>query len=386
VLLLSIIVLLIWVYLLLFHARFWQVLRFLLPVGRPTEQRRVAVIISARNEADVIGRSIGSLVNQEFAALFVVDDDSTDGTADAALAAARMAGFSDKLTVIRGSQLPAGWTGKVWAMHQGWQHAKMIDPDYILLTDADIDHAPDDLAHLIAQAERGSYELVSMMVKLHCETLAEKFLIPAFVYFFFLLYPPEWVSQTGRRVAGAAGGCMLLRPSALERAGGFESIHSEIIDDCALAARVKGCGGQIWLGMAQKTRSIRGYRTLTNLRQMIARTAFNQLHHSFLLLIACLAAMLLIFVVPLALVWSGRRTTGWIAVLACILMFTTYVPVLRLYRIKILSAVTLPFAALFYMYATLCSAVNYWLGKGGGWKGRVQDAVHEKSQAKMKKS
>jgi hopene-associated glycosyltransferase HpnB len=383
VLVLSIVVLLIWLYLLLLHARFWQVHRFLLPTERPTEQRRAAAIIPARNEADVIGRAIGSLVNQQFTALFVVDDDSTDGTANAALAAARMAGSSDKLTVIRSSQLPAGWTGKAWAMHQGWQHAKTIDPDYILLTDADIEHAPDDLAHLIAQAERGSYDLVSVMVRLRCETLAEKFLIPAFVYFFFLLYPPDWVSEPRRRVAGAAGGCMLLRPGALERAGGFEVIRGEIIDDCALAAKVKSCGGRIWLGMTQKTRSVRGYRTLTKLRQMIARTAFNQLHHSFLVLIACLAAMLLIFVVPLALVWSSRRTTGWMAVLACILMFTTYVPMLRLYRIKTLSAVSLPFAALFYMHATLCSAVNYWLGRGGGWKGRAQDPIHDESHTEQ---
>jgi hopene-associated glycosyltransferase HpnB len=373
VLVLSIIVLLIWLYLLLFHARFWQVQRFLLPTERPTEQRRVAVIIPARNEADVIGRAIGSFVNQDFTTLFVVDDDSTDGTANAAMAAARMAGFSDKITVIRGSQLPPGWTGKVWAMHQGWKLAKATDPDYILLTDADIEHAPNNLAHLISQAERSSYDLVSVMVKLRCETLAEKFLIPTFVYFFFLLYPPARVCDPSNRVAGAAGGCVLLRPSALERVGGFEAIRGEIIDDCALAARVKSSGGRTWLGITAKTRSVRGYRTITNIRQMITRTAFNQLHHSLLLLIACLAAMLLTFAVPLALVWSARRTTGWIAVVACILMFTTYVPVLRLYRIKTLSAVTLPFAALFYLYATLYSAVNYWLGRGGGWKGRALD-------------
>jgi hopene-associated glycosyltransferase HpnB len=382
VLVLSIIVLLIWVYLLLLHARFWQVHRFLLPTERPTEQRRVAVIIPARNEANVVGRAIGSFVNQDFAALFVVDDNSTDGTANAAMAAARMAGLSDKVTVIRGSQVPPGWTGKVWAMHQGWQLAKATDPDYILLTDADIEHAPNNLAHLTSQAERGSYDIVSVMVKLRCETLAEKFLIPAFVYFFFLLYPPARVCDPSSRIAGAAGGCMLLRPNALERLGGFEAIRGEIIDDCALSARVKSSGGRIWLGVTQKTRSVRGYRTITDIRQMIARTAFNQLHHSLLLLIACVAGMLLTFAVPLALVWSARRTTGWIAVAACILMFTSYVPVLKLYRVKTLSAVTLPFATLFYLYATLCSAVNYWLGKGGGWKGRAQDPIWDKSQTR----
>jgi len=381
VLVLSIIVLLVWLYLLLFHGRFWQLRRFLASAERSNGQPRIAAIIPARNEADVIGRAISSLINQDVAALFLVDDNSADGTANAALAAARMSAFSDKLTVLRGTELPAGWTGKVWAMHQGCERARTLNPDYILLTDADIEHSPGNLAQLIAQAERGSYDLVSVMVKLRCDTLAEKFLIPAFVYFFFLLYPPEWVSNPARRVAGAAGGCMLLRPRAFEAAGGFEAIRGEIIDDCALAAHVKACGGRIWLGISREARSLRGYRTLTNIRQMIARTAFNQLHHSLLLLAACFAAMLLTFVVPLALVWSTNRTTGWIAVAACILMFTTYVPVLRLYRVRTLSAVTLPFAALFYMYATLCSAMSYWQGKGGDWKGRAQDA-REKSPAK----
>jgi hopene-associated glycosyltransferase HpnB len=380
VLVLSVIVLLVWLYLLLFHGRFWQVRRFLAPVEKSTEQPRIVAIIPARNEADVIGRAISSL-DQNLAGLFLVDDNSADGTANAALAAAGMSGFSDKLTVVRGTELPVGWTGKVWAMHQGWERARTLSPDYILLTDADIEHSQGNLAQLIAQAERGSYDLVSVMVKLRCETLAEKFLIPAFIYFFFLLYPPEWVSNPARRVAGAAGGCMLLSPIALERAGGFEAIRGEIIDDCALAARVKASGGRISLGTSREARSLRGYRTLTNIRRMIARTAFNQLHHSLLLLAGCFAAMLLTFVVPLALVWSANRTTGWIAVAACVLMFTTYVPVLRLYRIKTLSAVTLPFAALFFMYATLCSAVSHWRGKGGDWKGRTQD-VQEKSPAK----
>ena len=333
-------------------------------------------MIPARDEADVVGRCVGSLLRQDFAGelrLFVVDDHSSDGTANAARASAGSLGLAERLTVISGAVLPAGWTGKVWAMQQGWQVARSLNPDFVLLTDADIEHAPDSLARLITQAERGSFDLASVMVKLHCQTLAEKFAIPAFVYFFFLLYPPARIMNLRSRVAGAACGCVLIRPEILEKARGFESIRGEIIDDCSLAARVKQTGGRLWLGVSRETRSIRGYTTLANLRDMISRTAFNQLRHSWLLLIACIVGMTLTFAAPLALVWAKDRTAAWIATAACFAMFLSYVPVLRLYRVNLLSAVTLPFAAVFYTYATVYSAVNYWRGKGGEWKGRAQD-------------
>jgi hopene-associated glycosyltransferase HpnB len=375
-LVLSILVLLIWIYLVLFHAEFWRVGRVYLPADCATQSRLVVVVVPARNEAETIGRAVSSLLRQNFAGeirLFVVDDNSTDGTANAARAAAGVLGASDRLTVIRGDSLPADWTGKVWAMHQGWRAARESRPDYLLLTDADIEHPPDGLARLIAQAEHGPYDLTSLMVKLRCASMAEKLLVPAFVYFFFLLYPPKRISDPHNEVAGAAGGCILIRPEALERAGGFETIRSEIIDDCSLAARVKSTGGRLWLGVTRETRSIRGYTTFGNLRDMIARTAFNQLRHSSLLLAGCIAGMLLTFVAPLALVLSKDVRVGWIAVTASLLMFLTYIPVLRLYRMNVLSAVTLPLAAVFYMYATFYSAVNYWRGTGGEWKGRRQD-------------
>jgi hopene-associated glycosyltransferase HpnB len=372
----SILVLLVWTYLLLFHARFWRVDRLQLPDAKIPEFRRVAVVIPARNEADVIRRAVGSLLQQDFAGeirLFVVDDNSSDGTANVARAAAGSLGASEKLEVIRGSEPPSGWTGKVWAMHQGWQVARSLQADYLLLTDADIEHAPDNLARLIAQAERGSFDLVSVLVRLRCETLAEKFVIPAFVYFFFLLYPPSRVANSRSRAAAAAGGCMLIRPEIMEKAGGFEAIRGEIIDDCSLAARVKKSGGRLWLGVSRDTRSIRGYTTLRNLRDMISRSAFNQLRHSSLLLIACIAGMALTFIAPLALIWAKDRVAGWIALLSCLAMFASYVPVLRLYRKNPLSAVVLPFAAIFYLYATVHSALNYWRGNGGVWKARAQD-------------
>ena len=376
VILLSILVLLIWFYLLIFHAGFWRLRQFYLPPNVSRTNALVVAIVPARNEAEFIGRAVSSLLKQEFTGelrLFVIDDNSTDGTANAARAAAAMQGASDRLTVIAGSALPPGWTGKVWAMHQGWQTARTANPDYLLLTDADIEHAPDTLSRLIAQAECGPYDLTSVMVKLRCANIPEKLLIPAFVYFFFLLYPPARILDPKSKTAGAAGGCILLRPEALEGAAGLEAIRGEIIDDCKLAACIKRSGGSLWLGVTEQSRSMRGYESLAGLRNMIARTAFNQLRHSWLLLAGCLVGMLLTFVTPLVLVWSQNKVTGWIALATCILMFTTYIPVLRLYRINSLAIVTLPFAALFYMYATLCSALNYLRGRGGSWKGRAQD-------------
>jgi len=381
-LLLSIVVLLGWLYLAFFHANFWRVDRFLLPAAESSSRPRVAVIVPARNEAQVIGRAISSLLRQKFEGdlqIFVVDDNSNDGTANAARAAAGMLGAAQRVNVVSGAELPSGWAGKVWAMQQGWQAAKRINPDYLLLTDADIEHSPDSLTRLLMQAERQSLDLASVMVRLCSDTAAEKFLIPAFVYFFLLLYPPERTANSCRHVAGAAGGCILLRPRGLERAGGFESIRAQIIDDCALAARVKNSGGRLWLGVSQQTRSLRGYRRFKAIRDMIARSAFNQLRHSWTQLIACMLGMLLAFVAPLALVFSASRSAGWLALSASLLMFATYVPILRLYRVNVLTAMTLPFAAVFYMYATLLSAIRYWRGGGGEWKGRRQDSRGERS-------
>ena len=347
-----------------------------LPELATRESARVAVVIPARNEADAIARSVSSLLRQNFTGeirLFIVDDNSSDGTANVARGAAGSLGFGEQLSVINGSALPSAWTGKVWAMQQGWQAARPFQPDFVLLTDADIEHASDNLARLIMQAHRGRFDLVSVMVKLRCQTLAEKFAIPAFVYFFFLLYPPARVANSRSRVAAAAGGCVLIRPEILEKVGGFESIRGEIIDDCSLAARIKGVGGKLWLGVSRETRSIRGYETLSNVCDMISRTAFNQLRHSLLLLIACIIGMMLAFAAPLALVWTGDKAAGWIAAAASLAMFASYVPVLRLYRVNPLSAVTLPFAAIFFIYATIHSAIKYWRGKGGEWKGRAQD-------------
>jgi hopene-associated glycosyltransferase HpnB len=372
---LSTLVLLIWFYLLLFHAGFWQMDYYLLPDRRSDVFYRVAAIIPARNEADVIGKSIASLLAQDFSGslhLFVVDDHSSDSTVQVAQAAAERAGAVDRLTVIPSEPLPPGWLGKVWAMHQGWLAAREFNPDYLLFTDADIEHAPDNLSRLLARTESQQADLASLLVRLRCDTVAEKLLIPAFVYFFFLLYPPVQTASPRSRSAGAAGGCMLLRPSALEQAGGFEAIRGEIIDDCSLAGRIKQAGGRLWLGMANDTRSLRGYGSFGGLRAMIARTAFNQLRHSIWLLAGCVLGMLVVFMLPLVL-WSGNLIVVIEATIAFGFMMRTYLPAVRLYRLSPAWALTLPVAAIFYVYATICSALNYWGGQGGQWKGRTQD-------------
>ncbi|HYL92633.1 MAG TPA: glycosyltransferase, partial [Alphaproteobacteria bacterium] len=273
----------IWIYLLAAHGGFWRLAGLTDP--RRSGQARpasVAVVVPARNEADVVGLCLASLLQQASGNaihVYLVDDGSTDCTAQVAQEAARGAGQAS-LTVIAGKPIAAGWSGKLWAVQQGIEKALAQQPDYLLLTDADILHGPENISTLIQIAEDGSYDLVSFMVKLHCRTLAEKLLIPAFVFFFLKLYPPAWIADPHRRTAGAAGGCILIRPEALARAGGIESIRGEIIDDCALANRVKRSGGRIWLGLTTKTQSIRPYGSFREIGRMISRAAFNQLHHS----------------------------------------------------------------------------------------------------------
>jgi hopene-associated glycosyltransferase HpnB len=369
--------LLIWIYLLFGRGGFWRI-HAATPLPANEIPARIAVIIPARNEADVIGRAITSLLRQsgpDSIHIFLVDDSSTDGTAQAAREAAVAAGHADMLTVIEGRPLAPGWSGKLWAVQQGIELARETAPDFFLLTDADIEHAPDSLSSLVAIAHGGPYDLASYMVKLFCETPAEKLLIPAFVYFFFKLYPPAWISNPRNATAGAAGGCILIRPTALVQAGGIEAIRHEVIDDCALAARVKGNGGRLWLSASATTRSIRPYGSFAEIGRMISRCAFNQLHHSTLLLFLSMIGMAFIYLLPPALVLSGHRALTVLGATAWLMMVFSYIPVLRLYRLSPLWALALPLAAIFYVGATFHSAWKYWTGRGGEWKGRVQDPV-----------
>jgi hopene-associated glycosyltransferase HpnB len=348
--------------------------------SRPSEAlpaaRSVAVIIPARNEAATAGQAVCSLLQQKYAGrlhIFLVDDDSSDGTAETALRAAEAIGKSDRLTIVSARPLPAGWTGKVWALSEGLREAAVLGADYFLLTDADIVHGPHALAEMVMRAETGGYDLVSRMARLSCSSRAEHALIPAFVFFFFMLYPPAWVARRDRPTAAAAGGCILVRADALARIGGFEAIRGELIDDCALARVVKPSGA-IWLGLAEDTHSLRVYSGWREVEAMIARTAFTQLRHSPLLLAATLVAMALTFLAPPALLLSG----GWPALCGAAswgMMAAAYAPTLRFYRCSLLWAPLLPLIGLFYMAATVLSALLHWRGRSGLWKGRFQDSA-----------
>jgi len=376
----GILCLLIWGYLLLAHGRFWRI-STAAPQAAATTFSRVAVVIPARDEADVVGRAVTSLLQQTFAGplhVFLVDDSSSDGTATVARNAAVEAGKTDWITVIEGHSLPEGWSGKLWALNQGVELAGRLQPEFLLFTDADIVHAAENLAQLVAIAENGPYELASFMVQLHCESPAEKFLIPAFVFFFFKLYPPAWVANPNRSTAGAAGGCVLIRRAALEAAGGIEAIRNQVIDDCALAARVKHNGGQIWLGATSATKSVRPYAGLSGIGGMISRTAFNQLRHSLLLLLLAMAGMSATYLLPPALaMFSHRAVPASFGAAAWLLMAVSFVPMARLYRISALWGLALPLIAAFYMGATIHSAIRYWSGRGGEWKGTTQDPLQD---------
>jgi len=269
--------------------------------------------------------------------------------------------------------LPAGWTGKVWSMHQGIERARALNPTWLMLTDADVLHGAETVANLGLIASRGPYDLVSFMVKLHCESLAEKLLIPAFVYFFFMLYPPAWIRNSRRSTAGAAGGCMLVRAETLELVGGLESIRGAVIDDCSLARLLRQHGGRLWMGLTDQSHSLRRYETFADVEHMVSRTAFSQLKHSSLLLLGTIAGMLITYLAPPLLLLTRSRPTIFMGAAAWAAMTITYATIVRYYRLNPAWALTLPLAALFYLGATMHSAVKYWKGSGGDWKGRIQD-------------
>jgi hopene-associated glycosyltransferase HpnB len=297
----------------------------------------------------------------------LVDDNSSDGTAE--IAASLDA--SERLAIVSGKPLPPGWSGKLWAVHQGLEHEWARAADYVLLTDADIEHASDHVAALVAKAGRDGLDLVSEMVRLRCATAAERALIPAFVFFFQMLYPFAWVADRKKRTAGAAGGTMLVSRAALDRIQGVSRIRHKLIDDCALAREIKSSGGRIWLGHAEGARSIRVYAQWREIWNMIARTAYVQLKNSPWLLLGCIAAMGVIYCAPplLALLAHGLpRLLGALSWLAMALVFQ---PTLRRYRRSPLWGAALPAIGLFYLCATLASAVRHYAGCGGGWKNRV---------------
>ena len=365
----------IWIYLLLARGHFWRVREDHL-ASQPLENwPRVTVIVPARNEAQTIAQSILSLAKQDYPGEFsiiLVDDHSEDGTAVLAEQAANESGAPQRVNIHSAAPLAPGWTGKLWALNEGVFAAAEKTPVFFWFTDADVVHAPDTLRCLVFRAVSDSLDLVSLMVLLQAKTLPERLLIPPFLYFFLMLYPPRWIADPHASTAGAAGGCMVLRRSALERIGGMAAIRGQLIDDCALARAVKKSGGQIWMGLTSTSVSLRNYGTFAEIRDLIARTAFTQLRYSFLLLIAALVGLFVTFL----LAWIAFFTLddpGWLlASTAISIMTATHTAAVRFYGLPWVWALTLPFAAVFYGYATCVSAVRYWLGRGGQWKGRAQ--------------
>ncbi len=335
---------------------------------------RVVAVIAARNEAPTIAQVVDSLFKQDYPGDFrivLVDDNSDDGTAEKG----RAAGESERLGVVAGSPLEPGWTGKLWALKQGIEEAARISPEatYILLTDADIAHDPENLRRLVAKAEDHRLDLVSLMVLLRCESLWEHLLNPAFVFFFQKLFPFPWVNDPDRSDAAAAGGCMLVRRTALVQAGGVGSIRDRLIDDCALAERIKR-NGPIWLGLAEKVHSLRAYDRLQGVWKMVARTAFTQLNQSTLALVGTVIAMALIYLAPPAVTLAGAAIGEAVATLsglaAWFLMAIAYRPTLRLYGQSGWLALLLPVAALLFTLMTVDSGRRHWRKQGGSWKGR----------------
>ncbi|HTB94866.1 MAG TPA: glycosyltransferase [Candidatus Sulfotelmatobacter sp.] len=380
-LVLAILSLLIWVVLTFFRGAFWQVLAFDDDIAKQeslTRWPRVVAIVPARNEAEFIALTVESLVKQDYPGelrVVVVDDHSEDGTGELAREAAARAGASERVLVRRGATLQSGWTGKLLAMQQGVESAGLQEPEYFWFTDADIEHAPDTLRRVVQRAEREKLDLVSLMALSQVNSLSEHLLIPPFLYFFLKLYPPSWIASAKGKTAGAAGGCVLLKREALDRMGGLAAIRGEVIDDCTMALAVKRTGGGLWMGLTRKSVSLRTYTTFTEIKDLIARTAFTQLGYSTLLLAGTLLGMFVTYLLPVILTFSAQPVVWRLGLAAWALMAITYLPTVRFYKLSPLWAAALPLAAAFYTYATWISAVRYWMGRGGQWKGRAQAPV-----------
>jgi hopene-associated glycosyltransferase HpnB len=401
----TILALLIWLYLLGWRGQFWRTDQRLPEFSAAPAAPAICAIIPARNEADLLPQTLRSLLTQEYGGafhIFLVDDHSTDGTADVARDVAAALDQSAQLTVLSAQPLPPGWTGKLWALEQGTQAALALQPDYCLLTDADIAHDRTNLHRLVNQAEQHHLDLVSLMVLLRCASFWEKLLIPAFVFFFQKLYPFRWVNHPGHPTAAAAGGCSLIRRSALIRIGGIGGIRSALIDDCALAQAVKGhpthprstvdgmiapVGGPIWLGLTTTTQSLRPYPSLQTIWDMIARTAFTQLQYSPWLLVGTVFSMAVVYLVPpigfLVALWLGNWPIALLNLITYLLMTFAYWPIVRFYRCGWGFALALPIIALLYTLMTLDSARRHWQGQGGSWKGRVYGVEGHEGSVKV---
>ncbi|MEU9941997.1 glycosyltransferase [Streptomyces lavendulae] len=393
-----------WLWLTLAQGMFWRTDVRLPPRSAPARWPSVAIIVPARDEAQVLPLSLPSLLAQDYpgeAGIVLVDDGSGDGTgALAARLAAEQPGLP--LTVVSPGDPPPGWTGKLWAVRHGIAHVRTahtrahvnghahepahepahapgtpegLGPEFLLLTDADIAHEPDSLRELVAAATSADLDLVSQMARLRVVSPWERLVVPAFVYFFAQLYPFRRINRPGARTSAAAGGCVLLRTEAAVRAGIPDSIRQAVIDDVALARAVRRAGGRIWLGLAERVDSVRPYSGLGDLWRMVSRSAYAQLRHRPVLLAGTVAGLVLVYLVPPAALCAGlaagRPAVAWAGGTAWLLMAGTYLPMLRYYRQSPLLAPLLPLTALLYLLMTVDSAVQHYRGRGAAWKGRT---------------
>ena len=366
-----------WLWLLLARGGFWLCnVRDSASAPPPASWPEVVALVPARDEASLIAATLGSVLSQRYPgklSAILIDDQSADGTAPAALAAARAAGAGERLSILPGTPPPPGWTGKLWALQQGLDRADRDRPQaaHIWLADADIAFSPDTLAHLVARAEEGGLALASLMARLRCEGLAERCLIPAFVFYFQMLYPFAWVNRPGNATAAAAGGCMLVRRSALRAIGGLHAVRGALIDDCALGRRLKQ-QGPVSLCLTGRAVSLRAGGTFGDIRRMVARSAYAQLDNSPLLLAGAVAAMLAIHVAPPVVALVAPAPAAWIGLAAWAAMAVAFVPTLVFYGLNPVWGLALPLIALAYVAFTVDSALQHWRGQGGAWKGRFQ--------------
>ena len=376
----SLLSLFIWLGLLLFWGKFWLGVRLSPQKATLDSYPNVWAIIPARDEAEVIASSLASVLEQDYPgnlAVVLVDDNSSDNTSSVARQTANRLNKTAQFHLISGQPLPSGWKGKLWALSQGIDYVSQqnLTPDYFLLTDADIKQDCSNVTQLISLGETEDLDLVSLMVLLRCESVWEKLLIPAFVFFFQQLYPFKLANNPQSKIAAAAGGCILIKATMLEKIGGIASVKDALIDDCTLAKKVKSNGGKIWLGLSQTTISLRPYDSLKSIWDMVARTAFNQLNYSWLLLIGTVFGLVLVYLVPpLALIggiFQQNITLLIIGGTTWCLMSLAYFPTIKLYQLSPLWSFVLPLIAFFYGLMTIDSAIQHLQGKGGFWKGRV---------------
>lgn len=359
-----------WAWLLVGHGGFWRSSPSL-PRAETLRAARVTAVIPARNEALYIGETLRSLllqITEGTLHILLVDDNSTDGTG---AVAQELAELDNRIRVVQGAPLPEGWTGKLWAVSQGLNQPEALAADYVLLTDADIVHEAGHLQSLLAFAEHTGVGLLSEMVHLRNKVFAERSMLPAFVFFFQLLYPFHQVNDPTRSIAAAAGGCMLLRRDVLDSVDGVDRIRGELIDDVALARQVKSAGFRIWLGHGEDVHSRRQYPYLDSIWEMIARTAYVQLRYSPLLLAATCIGMLLLYLEPVLSTLFATGIFRWAGIFCWLAMALAFQPTLHRYRRSPLWGLALPFIALFYLGATCDSAVRFYRGQGGRWKGRT---------------